>query len=232
MHAVALEVLPAHQVLRDLAHRVRRERAQRIRLPNGQLVGEDETILLARADDDEARLRAELPHPLEEVHLAQRVGPQGLRRSLPRGRHEALGREVHDIVGPRLLEERPHREEIAQIALDQADPVAQVLDVLGLTPPAERPGHLGTLVQHVLGEVAADKAGDTGDEGAHRDHTTTGARSSPAPGGAHGATQGAAPARAPDARRRARTTTDRLRSAPRASARAPRRGGARRRGPP
>src|SRR6266480_1788244 len=53
VHAVALEILPAHQVLRDLAHRVGRERAQLVRLADGQLVGVDEAIFLARADDDE-----------------------------------------------------------------------------------------------------------------------------------------------------------------------------------
>src|SRR2546426_8808810 len=47
-----------------------------VRLADRQLVGVDEAVLLARADHDEARLRAELPHPLEEDQLADRVGPR------------------------------------------------------------------------------------------------------------------------------------------------------------
>src|SRR5439155_26447065 len=104
----------------------------------------------------------------------------------PRRHHEALRREVDDVVGPRLLEEGAHREEIAQIGLEQADPVAQVLDVLRLAPPAERADHLGALGERILGEVTADEARDARDEDAHPDHTTTGGRARLASGGARG----------------------------------------------
>ena len=115
VHAVALEVLPAHEVLRDLAHRVRRERPQRVRLPDRQLVGVDEPVLLARADDQEARGPPELAHRLEEVHLADDVRVEGLDRGLPGGRDEALSGEVDDPVRARLAEERPDREDVAQV---------------------------------------------------------------------------------------------------------------------
>src|SRR4029453_17526473 len=114
----------------------------------------------------------ELAHALEEVHLADGVGPQGLRRRVPGGLHEALRRQVNDVVRPRLLEERAHREEIAQVALDQVDPLAQVLDVLGLAPPAQRADHVGPALERELAEMAAHETGDSNDQNAQEPYRT------------------------------------------------------------
>src|SRR5205823_11227737 len=73
MHAVALVTLPAHQVLRHLADGVGREGPERVRLANRQFVGLGEAVLLARADHQKSRGRAELAHSLEEVHLTHDV---------------------------------------------------------------------------------------------------------------------------------------------------------------
>src|SRR5438034_765305 len=158
-----------------------------------------------------------------------------VQSDLPRRHREALRRKVDDVVGPRLLEKRAHREEIAQVGLDQGDPVAQVLDVLRLAPPAERADHLGALRERVLGEVAADETGDASDQNAHVAHTTTvdaALQPTAIPAAARAARRRGAPARAPGARRRPRTTRGTRRSAPPASARASRCGAARRRAPP
>ena len=79
---------------------------------------------------------------------------------------------MNDVVGPRLLEEPAHGEHIAQVALDQADPLAQVLDVLGLAPPAKRPDHVGPPLECELGEVAAHETGDSSDQNAHGSYPT------------------------------------------------------------
>ena len=179
VHAVALEVLPPHEVLGDLAHRVGRERAERVRLEDRQLVGIHEPVLLARADHEEARRRPELAHGLEQVHLADDVRVEGLDRLLPRGRDEALRREVDDDVRPRLGEDVADREHVPQVRLDQRHPAAEVLDVLGLAAPAERADDLRTLRQRPLREVAADEPADARDEDAHSAHTTTGGPRSP-----------------------------------------------------
>src|SRR2546428_4514735 len=132
----------------------------------------NEPVALARAAHEEAREGPELPHRLEEVHLADGVCPQRLRRRLPRRRHEALGCQMNDAVGPRLLEERAHGEQITQVGLDQVDPLAQGLDVLGLAPPTKRADHVGAALESELGEVAAHEACDAGDQETHRTYPT------------------------------------------------------------
>src|SRR5436853_2615853 len=58
---------------------LKKKRAERVRLADGQLVGVDEAVLLARADHEKARRRrAELAERLEQVHLAERGGEQRL----------------------------------------------------------------------------------------------------------------------------------------------------------
>src|SRR5207253_985661 len=105
---------------------------------------------------------------LEEVHLADRVRVEGLGRRLPRGRDEALAREMDDVVGHRALDEMLHGREVAQVALDEMELVAQVIDVLGLAAPAARAPHFRALRLRLFREVTADKTGDAGDENANR----------------------------------------------------------------
>src|SRR2546427_8252890 len=165
---VALEVLVGHQVLGDLAHRVGRERPERVALLDRQLVLVHEAILLAGADGQEPRRRLALgAHGLQEVHLADGVGVEGLRGGVPGRVHVTLRRQVDDEVGARRRDELVDRREVTQIALDQRDAVAQVIDVLGLAPPAVRAEDLGALGQRELREVAADEPRDAGDGDPH-----------------------------------------------------------------
>src|SRR3989442_7566685 len=106
-------------------------------------------------------------HSLQEVHLADGVGVEGLRRRVPGRVHVALGRQVNDEVGARRRDELVHRREVTQITLDQGDAVAQVIDVLGLAPPPVRAEHLGALGQRELGEVTTDESRNAGDEDPH-----------------------------------------------------------------
>src|SRR2546422_6176223 len=170
---VALPVLEAHEVLGDLAHRVWRERPERIRLADRQLVGVHEPVLLAGADDQKAHLRAELTNRLEQVHLADGVRHEGLRRRLPGRADERLRGEMNDAIGMRALDEIARRREIAQLRLDEGDALAEVLDVLGVAAPAQGAHHLGPATERELREMTADEPRDPRDQDPHPSHTTT-----------------------------------------------------------
>src|SRR5215471_4848153 len=131
-----------------------------------------ESVLLAAADGEKAWRDLEPAHGLQEVHLGGDVGGQRLGGGLPRGGHEALRGEVHDVGGLGGLEEVPHRREVAQVALDEADPAAEMIDVLGLAPPANGAEDLGALRERELGHMAADEAGDAGDQDPHVPHAS------------------------------------------------------------
>ena len=82
-------VLPAEHVLRHLGHGVGRQRPQRVLLGDRRLLGVDEPVLLRRAGDLHRHVgQPEVPHRLEQVHLAQHVGHHrvGRARSTRRGR--------------------------------------------------------------------------------------------------------------------------------------------------
>src|SRR5262249_6977814 len=52
------------------------------------------------------------------------------------------------------------------------DAVAQMLDVLGLAPPAQRADHVRAALERELGEMAAHKTRDSSDQNAHEPYPT------------------------------------------------------------
>jgi len=168
VEAVASPVLVREQVLGDLRDRVGRQGPQGVLFADGHLVRLDQAVLLARPGDVDLRLEAQVSHRLEHVELRLHVGQEGLGRHEPGGRHVALGRQVEDAVGPHRGERPPGGRGIAEVALDERDAPAEVLDVVHAAPPAMGPEQLHVApADEVVGQVASDKARQAGDEDSH-----------------------------------------------------------------
>jgi hypothetical protein len=106
---------------RDLAGRVGRHRPQRRVLTQREILGCDEPVLLGAADDEHRRLEAHTPHRVQHVHDAEHVGAQRATGIEPRLLDARLPRQVHDGVGPRLLDDRGGGRRVVEVGLDEAD---------------------------------------------------------------------------------------------------------------
>src|SRR5262249_44266940 len=123
-------------------------------------------------DREETRFEPKRADRFQQVDLSVDVRRERLRRSLPRGAHEALRREVDHVRWLDGIDELSDRGEIPQIGFDERDTRSKVLDRLRLASPAARSEHECALTERVFGHVAADETRDAGDEKPHRRYYT------------------------------------------------------------
>src|SRR5262245_6895932 len=171
---VAFEILIPHQVLSDLADGVGREGPQLVGLADREFLLVHHAVLFAAPDREETRFEPKRADRFQQVDLSVDVRRERLRRSLPRGAHEALRREVDHVRRLDGIDELSDRGEIPQIGFDERDTRSKVLDRLRLASPAARSEDESALTERVFGHVAADETRDARDEKPHRRYYTGG----------------------------------------------------------
>src|SRR5262249_20711281 len=164
VEVVALAVIDRDVVAVDLGHTVGTARVKRGPLALRRLL--DLAEHFARGGLVKAGPGANLADPFQDARDAHRGELGGQDRLLPAGRHEGHRRQVVDLVRLDLLQEARDGDPVEQVALDQLDLVAQVLDageVLG-AGAAHHAVNAVALFEQQLGEVRTVLAGDAGDE--------------------------------------------------------------------
>ena len=123
-------------------------------------------------------LRFDHPDGFQHPGHAERGGFAGQDRLGPRGRHEGLGREIVDLVGLDVVQQRDERELIEQITLAQIDPVLQVGDPLELIAgrAADHAHDLVALLQKEFRQVGPVLPRDAGNERASLGHSADSSR--------------------------------------------------------
>ena len=160
------QVLKAEIVLGNLADRIGRRWAERRVLVDGEIVGQDQTVLVRRPDHQHSARQPDLRHGVQDIQLNADVVLQCEPGVSSRKDWAGLGRQMKNEIWPDLLKYVPDDLALRQLRRIQRHAFLEMRHVT--VRPVHRPGDLPVgVAQEKIRKVTSDEARDASDESPH-----------------------------------------------------------------